>query len=266
MALDTVLEEFVNIISWKVDDKALDKASRKIEASLKKMEQVGKKMTTFVTLPILGVGAAMVKTASDAVEIENKFRSVFRNSTEEASNFAKVLANETGRSIIDIKDGMSAYQSQFLGLGFGEDEALKMSKRMAALAIDFGSFHNVSDPESMQRFIAAMSGSGEVLDRFGVNIKQSNLELKLQSMGLADSVRNATEAQKATARLAIIEETMGRQGAIGDANKTLGEFANQLRNIGSSFKDIFAIFGALVIPALQKFNKLLIKILNGIKN
>jgi len=161
---------------------------------------------------------------------------------------------------------MSAYQSQLLGLGFGGKEALEMSGNLQQMAIDFGSFHNASDPESMQRFISAMAGSTESLDMFGINLKSSNMDLKLQELGLAKSTSSATEAQKAIARMSIMKDTLGRQGALGDAVRTIDEFANSSRRFRSKLVELGQSFGKHIIPYLNLFMKKTLPIIYALRD
>ena len=125
-----------------------------------------------------------------------------------------------------------------------------MAQQLQGLAIDFASFNNLSDQEGVERFISALSGSSEVLDKFGINIKAAALDQQFLRMGLSVTTAKATEQQKVMARLAIITEAMGSQGAIGDAIKTSGSFANQLKRLKSQVKDTAAELGKALLPVL----------------
>jgi hypothetical protein len=202
-----------------------------------------------------GISAAaglvpMIRAASDAEEGINKFNSVFGSQAKQAEAFAQEMAEKVGRSVIDIRDSMSSFQGMFSGLGFGEQQAREMSQAMQELSLDFASFNNLSDEEASQRFLAGLSGSSEVFDKFGINTKAAALDQKLLEMGLAESTAKASEQQKVMARMAIIMESMGKQGAVGDAVKTAGSFANQLKRLQSKLKDAGATIGQFVLPVL----------------
>lgn len=275
-----IVRELFGKLGFKYDEAAVRKFNNDIGAAKSLVNEMqgnildaargaqtfGRNLSMFVTLPILGAGAAAVKFGSDMVETQNKFDQVFKGMEKTANDWADNFAESLNRSETETKDNLAAFQSMALGLGAAQGEAFKMSSRLVQLAADFGSFNNLSDEESIQRFISAMSGSGEVLDRFGINIKQNALDLKLQQMGLAESTAKATELQKATARLAIIEESLGRQGAVGDAERTMGEFAAQLRQVGAQLKGVAEAFGELLVPAVNKVLGPLVKVLKAIKN
>jgi hypothetical protein len=127
-----------------------------------------------------------------------------------------------------------------------------MSEQMTSLIYDFGSFFNISDSEALSRFISAMSGSSDVLDQFGVNIRASAIEEELFRMGITKTEQQATEQEKALARFNIIRNTMARQGAIGDAEKTADSFANSWKRVKAQATDALEAIGAAVLPVVAR--------------
>ena len=195
--------------------------------------------------------AASIRAASDAQEELNRFKQVFGDQAAGAESFAQTMRRAIGRSITDVRRQLSAFQGFFVGLEFEPQEARKFSEALSQLTFDFASFNNLSDDEGFRRILAAMSGSSEVLDQFGVNTREARLEQELINLGLADGVRNATEAQKAMARFSIISKTLGRQNAIGDAFRTRFQFANLLRRATGELRDLRAEIGRAFLPVLE---------------
>ena len=184
-----------------------------------------------------GIGVS-IKVAQDAERVFSRFGLVFGRLADEAKRFAEALSVDVGRSVIDISDGLATFQSFFVGLGFKARDAKTLSETVQRLALDFSSFNNLSDQEGLQRFISALSGSGEVLDRFGINIKQSALDIKLLELGFKKTTEGASEQEKVLARTAIILESLTQQGAVGNANQTIDEFANRLKTLRGELKDL----------------------------
>ncbi len=196
----------------------------------------------------IGAIRGSISAASDAQESYSKFQQVFGEQAKAAEDFADRLAKSVGRSRYAIIDSLSVFQSFFKGLEFTSDKSRELSETMQRLAIDFASFHNLQDPEAVQRFISALSGSGEVLDRFGVNIKQAALQQELLRMGINKSWQQVTEQEKALGRLNVIMRAMGQQGAVGDAVRTLGSYANQLKALKAGVHDFAVTAGQIFIP------------------
>ena len=204
----------------------------------------------FAVAEIKRFGQELLNASKDAEETRNKFNQVFGNLNQQAKKFTNDLARSVGRSTIQIKEGITTFQSFAVGLGFGRKKALKMSKALQTMSIDFASFNNISDGEAQRRFISAMSGSAEVLDKFGINIKAAALEQELLNMGIDEGVNQASEMQKAQARLNVIMESMTEQGALGDAVRTSEAYANKLKRLDGKVKDLKASVGDQLKPAM----------------
>lgn len=236
---------------------------RGLQNAMNTVRRLGTQMTQFgqgtmrVGAQVAGLGIAMtaafaapVKAASDLMETTSKFEAVFGEGTPAATAWLNDFTEAVGRGKAEAMNGMSAFQAFFTGMGMGSEEAAGFSKELTALAVDFGSFHNMQDPEAMQRFISALSGSGEVLSMYGVNIMEAALNQKMLAMGFPTISQGATETQKVLARMAIIKESMGAQGAIGDAIRTSGSFSNQLKRLNGVVMDTAAEIGSALLPAI----------------
>lgn len=227
----------------------LQAETAKISEGFRRAGAAGLKMASILAIPM----AALVKKASSAQEQLSKFKQVFGEQTEAASKFAQTLSRDVGRSVFDVKNGLATFQSFFTGLGFSADQSRQLSQQLQALSIDFASFHDLTDDEALQRFISALSGSSEVLDRFGVNIKQAALQQELLREGIHKSWSEVTEQEKAIARLNVIMRAMGEQGAVGDAKRTAGSFANQMKALRGQIADAAVELGEALLPMATQF-------------
>lgn len=233
-------------------EKQLRSLEGKLHAFGDKLSSIGK-IGLSISGAVAAPFAAAIKLASDAAESTNKFNAVFASQAEAADKFAQEIASTVGRSKTEIQDAMSAFQGFFVGLGFAPEKARALSQQMQALSLDFASFHNLSDQESMERFISALSGSSEVLDKFGINIKQVALQEELLSQGVKKAWTEVTEQEKSVARLNIIMKSMTAQGAVGDAVKTAGSFANQMKALRAKIRDTAIEIGTALLPVATKW-------------
>jgi hypothetical protein len=234
-----------------------------LQATRAMMAQVGSQMQT-LGASTMRVGAAIattfgaaaasfampIKLAGDLMETQSKFGAVFGESTDAMLQWAETYANTVGRAKSDTMSSLATMQSFFLGMGLDAGKASEFAKQMAAASVDFASFHNLTDAEAMQRFVSALSGSGEVLSMFGVNIMQAALDQQLLSMGFKKSTQGATEMEKVLARIAIIQRTMSKQGATKDAITTAGSFSNQLKKLAGEAKNAGEAIGTALLPLL----------------
>lgn len=228
----------------------LNQAKVKMQAWKASAEAMGVKM--------LGLGAAMVtpfamatKAAGDMAETMSKLKVMFGEGFGDVDQWLDKFSAAVGRSKKDAADAVGAFQAMFVGMGMTTQGAGELAKEMTSLAVDFGSFHNVTDTESIERLISAFAGSSQVLDMFGINIKESNLNLKLLEMGFESCQGGATELQKILARAEIIRETMGKQGAIGDAIRTADSFSNTFKRVRAEVIGAMIQIGVTVMPIFR---------------
>lgn len=238
-----------------VRDSQFHSSIRKATFSLQGLQRNLEAVAKHARRMLLVGGAALtgfIKLASDAEETSSKFNAVFKEGADEARAWADALAKAVGRSSFAIQEGLSSFQSFFIGMGFSADQAVELSKRMQRLSIDFASFNNIADADAMQRFISALSGSTEVLDRFGINIKANAITTQLLALGIKETATSATEMERTLARVAIIARAMGQQGAIGDAVRTAGALANQFKATKAEATALAIEIGTAFIPVMQR--------------
>ena len=80
-------------------DRAMKKAQTKVKRFGKTMKNIGSSLTTNITMPILGIGAAGVKMAADFGSSMTKIRTLVGASAEELKSYEKdvmSLSSTTG--------------------------------------------------------------------------------------------------------------------------------------------------------------------------
>lgn len=198
-----------------------------------------------------GALAGFVKIASDFEETFSKFKAVFKEQSDAAESWVKVTADAMQRSRVDLMGYMATLQDTFVPFGFARDRALELSKTLTTLGVDLASFNNMADTEVMQLLTSALVGNHEAVRRFGISITAATLDMKLMEMGYEKVTRGATEQQKVLARLALIQSMS--TDAQGDAIRTAGSFANQLKGLMADVKEVANIIGTGLIPPLKEF-------------
>lgn len=249
------------VVGIKGDTKQFDDAIRKSEKTLlafgKSATKIGKSLTTFVTLPLLGIGVAFAKVAADAEETNSKFNAVFKNQAEVVREWAQVYSRATGRSTIKNIEWLASVQDLFVPLGVARDEATNLSKSVVTLATDISSFNNQPTERVLLDIQSALVGSVITMRKYGVVLNETNLNQELLNMGIAGGNKEATAAEKALARLNIIMAST--TDAQGDAIRTAGSFTNRFIALKSSIVDLSETFGNLMLPTLQKLVSTVIK-------
>lgn len=236
---------------------ALDKASKQFNTIAGKfnkfgdnLTKAGKKMSIGVTLPLLAVGGGLLKLASDAEETQSKFEAVFKEQAKDAEKWAKEFGKSIGRSETDLKGYAATLQDTFVPLGFAREKAADFSKSLVELAVDLASFNNLAEDDVIRDLQSAMVGNTETLRKYGVVASQAAIEQEAINSGL---VKNKNEIDAAVKSQAILQLTLkGTTDAQGDALRTAGGFANQMRALKSEAKGLGEQLGKQIIPVALK--------------
>ena len=214
------------------------------------LRNTGRQLSTAITLPILGIGAAAVKAASDAEEMKSKFNTVFKTVGGDVTKQLDAFARASGRSRYELQ-GMAAQLGDiFKPLGYTEQEAGNLSVQVSKLAVDLGSFNNMPMDEALARLRGTLVGSHENALAFGVVINEASLKQELMRMG-ADKLTGAQLNQaKVQARLNLLMQ--GTTDAQGDAIRTSDSFANQFLRLKNATYDLGVTIGELLLPHARK--------------
>ena len=188
----------------------------------------------------------LLKLSSDLEEQISKFNVVFGESNEEAMAFAGILADRVQLSISSIIPLMAQLQDTFVPLGFARDKSAELSKVLAKLAVDVGSFNNVATPDVANAFTSAIVGNHEAVRRFGIVLTEASVKQEAYRMGIAEVDTELNSQQKVLARVSILLNST--KDAQGDALRTAGEFANVLRQFNDQWKDVAISVGNAAKP------------------
>jgi beta-N-acetylglucosaminidase len=248
-----------------LDSKNFQKGVKNIQGGFKRLNgTINSFKTAFVGTAVFGVIKGLTDIAGQAEKTELRFKRVFGSMSTEVSSFSSSLASSLGRVDTDVQSGLVSFQAFFQGLGFGGKEAAAFSMKMQGLSYDLASFFNIADDNAQKRFIAALAGSPEVLDQFGINLKQAAIQEELYRMGLKSTVQTTNEMVKTQARLNIIMEAMTSNGIVGDAERTMFTWDNTVKRTTSSLKELGINIGTALIPISKAFLEVVISLTDGL--
>ncbi|MEP0347921.1 hypothetical protein [Rhodopirellula bahusiensis] len=226
----------------------MDKKVSALASRLKTNGQGLVKWGGITTGVVGGAIAGIVDAASDSEETMGKFDVVFGASAKVMEAWGDKTADALGVSEDAMAEMLSGMQDLLVPMGVVPNAAGEMSKTLSTLAVDLGSFNNESSDKVFEDLQAAMTGSGEVMKKYGVILSESAVKQELLNQGLDPKI--ATNAQKAQARLNII--MAGTTAAQGDAIRTSGSLANQMKRLGAVSSDITGMLGAGLIGSIKE--------------
>mgnify|MGYP003136417904 CR=1 FL=1 len=236
------------------DLKGFDRAMKKAQKNLKKfgknIQRTGENLTTGLTLPILGLGAASLKLASDFEETNAKFKTVFSSIQAEAEQTAKVFADSFGLSDLAAKQLLADTGDLLVGFGFTEKSALDLSKQVNELAVDLASFTNFSGGAegASAALTKALLGERESIKSLGIAITETDLKKFAAEHGLVWKELDRVAKAQLTFDLALKQSSK----AVGDFERTQDGFANQMRITKGELTDAAISLGEHLLPMAQK--------------
>jgi len=242
-------------------DKSMQGFGTSIQNQSASLRKLGIGMVAFGGI-VTGVLGLAVKQASDAEEMMSKFRVVFRDQAPEVEKWAETLATAVNRSRFEIMGMAASLQDTFVPMGFAREEAARLSKDLTTLAIDVASFNNKLDEEVLRDFQSALVGNTETVRKYGIVITATQVEQDILNRGWVTSKSEITEAMKVQARYNMIVE--GSTDAIGDAERTSGSFANQMKGLQASIKDTAVEVGNVLLPILSGMIDWMRKVIKGV--
>lgn len=263
MAIKTVKTIVVRLTAdAKAFRREMGRAVDFMDRSAARMRSAGAAMSLGVTLPILAAGAAAVKFAADAEEMESKLSVVFGKNAKDVRAWSNQYAKSVNRGQIETRRMVSDAGDLFKGMGLTTTQVLKMSKAMTSLADDISSFKNVEVDQAFIAIRGAVTGEFEALKTLGVVIKAA--ERDERALAIARKT-GADEADNAVRSLAAMELVLERtKDAQGDAARTSNSLTNKLRGMSGRITDTATKLGNNLVPITEELVGWVIKMLDGL--
>jgi len=211
------------------------------------LEKVGRGLSLGVTAPVVAMGVASVKAASDTSESLSKVGVVFGQNAKQIEDWSKTSAKAMGMSRQEALESSGTLGNLFTAMGLGGKQAADMSTSLVQLAADLGSFNNVDAKEAMLALRSGLVGESEPLRKFGVNLSEATRKTQALKMGLISTTKDALDpAIKSQAAYALIMEQT--KTAQGDYARTSDGLANSTKSLEADFADLRAEVGTELLP------------------
>lgn len=170
---------------------------------------------------------------------------------EQAIDFQERLEEKLGVNIEESMRYQALFNSMTKSMGLGANYAYTLSENMTKLGYDLASLYNIDPDSAMTKLRAGLAGQTEPLRELGLDITEQSLKPVAESLGVTESIRNMSQAEKGVLRyITVLRQA---QIAQGDFARTMDSPANQLR-----------IFNAQVTAFKRNMGNLWQGILGGI--
>lgn len=190
---------------------------------------------------VLTFGKSLFQLGSNLEETNSKFDTVFSGIEDKARATFEAMGEANGRSNLQLLSMAATLGSVTKALGFTTEDALRLSSAYTQLAVDLASFNNISDEQASLALKGALTGEYESLKTLGIVLNDTLIKQEAYRLGIAKVGTELTQQQKALAVTAVL--TKNTADAQGDAIRTAGSFANQMKALGAVMTNAMATAG-----------------------
>ena len=149
-----------------------------------------------------------MKSAVNYVETLNYFNSAFKQVAENANT------DEWRKSGITFAQMASS-------MGDTSETALKLSNALTMVGADLASVRNMDFEDVWQDMASGLTGMSRAMDKYGINIRNANMQQELYNLGIDTSISKLSQADKTILRTIILLNNS--QYAWGDLAKTIDD-------------------------------------------
>lgn len=170
----------------------------------------------------------------------------------EISDTGELTRTNTASLGLDPEKTMQ-YQATFAqmasSMGDTSETALKLSNVLTMIGADLASVRNMDFEDVWQDMASGMAGMSRAMDKYGINIRNANMQQELYNLGINTSISNLSQADKTILRTIILLNNS--KYAWADLSNTINQPANQIRMLQANFASLGRTIGSLFIPILQ---------------
>lgn len=203
------------------------------------------------------------QAASKAEETTNLFNVVFQDTILSANKVVNDLTNRLKLAKSSAQEILASAGDLGVGFQMTEYEALNFSETVAKLVLDLQSFKNIGGDttENVKTFITGLTGATRNLLRYGIVVKQVDVNQRLAAKGLDKLTGSALEQAKIQERLNIALEQS--PNALGDMERTLNSTENITRRLKEQQKTLNENIGGSINSWLTPAKKIITEIIQG---
>ena len=212
---------------------------------------LGAGLTASITLPLAGLGATALKTASDFEQLEVRLQTLTGSAKAGRKQFERLQKFSAGTPF-QLQDLVKA-NNTLLGFGMSADEAFTSLQQLGDVASATG-----ADLQSIAIAFGQSSAEGKLFTRDirqFINQGVPAVDLLAQSMGVARS-EVFTLAEEGKISFKILQD------AIAQSTQTGGKFANATKAQSQTIAGLFSTLRDNVSLALGELGKELVRAFN----
>ena len=195
-------------------------------------------------------GADAVSAASDAQQSLGATETVFGKFAKTVEKTSNRAAQKYGLSANVYRENANLLGSLFKNQGVNTDELAGKTEKMIGTAADLSATFGGTTSEAVEALGAAFKGEYDMLERYGISIKQSDVNARLAAKGQDELTGAALKQAEQVAKTELINKQAAQaNGAFAKESNTL---AGQQQRLAAQFENIKAKVGKALLPVLTR--------------
>ena len=192
-------------------------------------------------------GLESVDLASDLEQSTGAVRSVFKEQSQIIEDFAAGAATNVGLAKTSYQTFATVVGAQLKNLGLPIDTIAGKTDDLIVLGADLAAQFGGPTSDAVNALSSLLRGERDPIERYGVGIKQADINARLAAAGLGELTGKAKKQAEIQATLAILtEQTADAQGTFARESDTL---AGAQQRLQARLKDTKTEFGESLLPA-----------------
>jgi hypothetical protein len=259
---------FLNVVSTFKGD-GIQRATKQLGAFGKQtssfgsmLGKVGGALAAFgVATKAVQFGRESIVAARDLERNLFALNTVFDELSPGMNQFAKDAEN------LGLSQAKAAKASVFIGSvlkqsGFAMEDVAKETKNLVTLGTDLAALYGYDVQEALLGMTALFRGEYDPIEKFGVAMKQSEINAELAARGQDKLEGAARRNAEQTVRLELLYERAA--DAMGAFTGQSGSLYTEQKKLGATFENMQAQLGTALLPAVSDINEELRTLLNDI--
>lgn len=196
-------------------------------------------------------GASSISAASDVQQSFGALESVYGKNAEQVKAWATAAATAVGLSKNEYANLAAVVGAQLQGMGVSTAASATKSRDLIKVGADLSATFGGSVSDAVSAVSSLLKGEADPIERYGVSIKQSDVQARLAALGLDKLKGSALKQAQAQATLTLLmDKTKSSVGAFGRESDTL---AHKQQVLGAKFENIKATIGQALLPVMTTF-------------
>jgi hypothetical protein len=206
----------------------------------------------------VGIAAAAreaYQAASDLQQSTGGTEAVFGAQAAAIQDYAKKAASAVGLSKNSYQELANVLGAQLKNMGVSTDQLVPKVNDLVKLGADLSATYGGTAADAVSALSSLLKGETDPIERYGVSIKQSDINTQLAAMGLDKLTGAAAKQAQAQAVLALLSQQTS--SAVGQWAAQLGTASEAQQVATAEWENAKASLGEALLPALTTVNGLL---------